>query len=133
MWNSKEIPRESGKVQTIRMLNDPNLKILAGPNKWRPVEEFKCTYVVERQLYRKDVTTEEFTGLRNYITGNLEIQMLGVKIPLLGPKDGWAHLEQNLEELISKEALIITVEGPILQADQFSAGQATLVELLGDS
>lgn len=131
IWNNKEISQESGKVHSILIQNDKNLKLLVGSNKWQPIDEFRCIYIVERNLYRKDVTTKEFTGLRNFITGNLEIQKLGVKLPPLDPKDGWTHLDQNLNDLVSKEALVITLASPIIHSDQLSTGKF-ISKFLGD-
>lgn len=132
LWNLREIPYEIDKTHTFTIPNSENIKILVDNGEWRKIDEINCIYVVERQLYRKDVSTEEFTGLRNYLNGNLEILKLGVKIPTLDPKHGWVKLEQCLEELLSKEALVITVKGPVLHLDQFPASQTTIVEILDD-
>lgn len=128
-WNTKEIPREPGIIHNL-LLSNKNIKMLVGPNKWQPVDEFRIIYVVEQNIYRKDVETREFTGLRNYLTENVEIVKLGVRLPPLKPEDGWVVIDQSLENLISKENLVVTVEGPIIQLESFSAGefQAKLIE-----
>ena len=108
-WNAKEMPRDPGRIHNILPFNE-NIKMLVGSKKWRPVDEFKISYVVERNVFRKDVETEEFTGLCNYMTGDLEVGKLGIKLPPLNPKDGWVAIDQNIEDLISKENLIMTVE-----------------------
>jgi len=120
-WNNKEIPQDSGKTHNILMQEGENLKLLVSRNKWQPVNDLRCIYFVERNVYRKDVTTGEFTGLRNYLTGNLEIQKLGVKIPPLDPEEGWIHLDQSLIDLVLKESLVITLQGPVIHSDQVIA------------
>lgn len=120
-WNAKEIPREHGKIHNI-LPSNKEIKMLVGPKKWRPVDEFRISYIVERNVFRKDIETVEFTGLRNYMTGNLEVGKLGIKLPPLNPIDGWVAIGQSIEDLISKENLIITVEGPIIQRENIVGG-----------
>jgi len=120
-WNAREIPRDPGRIHNILPFNE-NIKMLVGSKKWRPVDEFKISYVVERNVFRKDVETEEFTGLRNYMTGDLEVGKLGIKLPPLNPKDGWVAINQSIEDLILKENLIITLEGPIIQRENIVPG-----------
>lgn len=61
-WNAKEIPREPGRIHNI-LPSNKNIKMLVEPKKWRPVDEFRISYIVERSIFRKDVETKEFTGL----------------------------------------------------------------------
>jgi hypothetical protein len=120
-WNAREIPRDPGRIHNILPSNE-NIKMLVGCKKWRPVDEFRISYIVKRNVFRKDVKTREFTGLHNYMTGNLEIGKLGVTLPPLNPKDGWVAIDQSIENLISRENLIITVEGPVIQRENIVSG-----------
>jgi hypothetical protein len=80
-WNTSAIPKEPGTTDADAFaLPAKNLSFFAG-NARRPVSELKCSYVVGKRTLRTEVETDEFTGLRNYLSGDLTIATLGVAIP----------------------------------------------------
>jgi len=117
-WNAGTIPKDIGKVHHLIPQN-PNIYALVNENKWVKVDEFACLYIVERRLYRKDVITEEFTGLKNYLTGDIEISKLIIQMPKLKPEEGWKEIDDSLFNLISKERLIVTVSEPEIDQSGF--------------
>ena len=120
-WNTNEIPKDPGRIHNLIPTNE-KVELLVGSNTWRPVEELRCVYVVQRNLYRKDVQTEEFTGLRNCLTQDIEIARLGVPLPPLDHTKGWHSVDGSLEDLVAKERIILTVEGPVLRPTGFTGG-----------
>ena len=127
-WNTNAIPKEPGKTHEFAFTENA-LSFLAG-DAWRPVSELKCTYVVERRILRTEVETNEFTGLRNYLTGDLTIARLGVAIPPRLPEHGWAELRPDEEALISTTPAIISVETPVMRPIDFTSGHMELREIL---
>lgn len=110
-WNAGTIPKDINKVHHLIPQN-PNIHLLVNKNKWAKVDKFIWSYMIERKLYRKEVITEEFTGLKNYLTGDIEISKLTIKIPKLKPEEGWKEIDDSLFNLIGKERLIVTVSVP---------------------
>lgn len=97
---------------------------------WRAVDTVKCVYIVKKEVFRKEVETEEFTGLKNFLSGDMEIAKLGVAVPPLNPANGWQKIDEELEELILKESILVTVEGPVLHTGDFSLRDFFLKEIL---
>jgi hypothetical protein len=120
-WNTNKIPKEPGEIHKL-IPNIEKLELLVDSNTWRPVTEFRCVYIVQRNLYRKDVQTKEFTGLRNYLTQDVEVVKLGMQLPPLDHTKGWLSVDRSLEDLIAKEKIIVTIEGPVLQPTSFTSG-----------
>ena len=128
-WNTGTIPKDINKVHHLIPQN-PNLHALVNENKWVKVDEFTCLYIVERRLYRKDLITEEFTGLKNYLTGDIEISKLIIEMPKLKPEEGWKEIDDSLFNLINKERLIITVSEPEIDQSGFM-NEAFMVRRIG--
>lgn len=117
-WNAGTIPKDINKVHHL-IPQSPNIHALVNKNKWAKVDKFTCSYMIERKLYRKEVITEEFTGLKNYLTGDIEISKLTIKMPKLKPEEGWKEIDDSLFNLISKERLIVTVSEPEIDQSGF--------------
>lgn len=128
-WNNRTIPFEPG-VHTILPANE-NLEMLVGPDKWRPLESFICEYFVVNEFFRKDVITTEFTGLKNLLNGNIEIQELNILLPKLDvsiSQNGWEHVDKKWEDIINKENLLIRMDLPVILT-----GGATTAEFNAES
>jgi hypothetical protein len=113
-WNNQSITKEPGPVHEFD-IGSNSLWFLADAG-WRVVLKFGCHYKVAKDVFRKDVETEEFTGLKNYLSGKVEIAKIGVPIPPLNPNDGWERIDEGIEDLISRETVVVTVGTPVLHA-----------------
>ena len=109
-WNSHTLSMEPGKPHDFAIGHD-ELRFLAG-EAWRPVCEVSFTYMVERMVLRNEVETQDFTGIRNLLTDNLEFAHLGVSIPPRMPEYGWTAIGPEEERIISMKPAIVTVEAP---------------------
>ena len=74
--------------------------------------------------------TQDFTGLRSFLTDNLEFARLGVSIPPRLPKYGWTEVGAEEEPLISMKPAIVTVEAP--PAIQYAIGDPVVTTTASD-
>ena len=109
-WDSRALSMKSDETHHFEIENN-GLTFLAG-DAWRSVCEINLTYVVTREVLRNEVKTQEFTGLRNLLTDDLEFAHLGVSIPPRIPEYGWTKIGPEEEEMISTKPAIVTVEAP---------------------
>ncbi len=121
-WNCGEIPKNVGQIHNI-ITENQNIHVLVNTNKWAEVDKFACSYIVKSKIYRKEVGTQEFTGLKNFLTGNIEISKLSIEIPKLSIEDGWEQVNESLTKLINKERLIVTVKQLQIDQDDFIVGR----------
>jgi len=52
--------------------------------------------MIERRLYKKNVITEEFSGLKNHLTGDIEISKLTIGMPRLELEERWKEIRDLL-------------------------------------
>ncbi|MFI4848976.1 MAG: restriction endonuclease [Gimesia chilikensis] len=128
-WNSHALPMEPDKTHKFEISHD-GLQFLAG-DVWRPICEFDFTYRVERVALLNELETEEFTGIRNLLTDNLEFAHLGVSIPPRLPKYGWTETDIEEEQSIAMKPTIVTVEAP--RAIQYSITDPVETTTLADN
>jgi len=127
-WNANELPKEVNKEHTVDLGSD-EFEFLAG-DAWRHASDLKLSYIVNRQLLRNELETTEFTGLRNHLTGKLEIADLKITVPPRLPENGWSELTEDDASLVSEENVIVTVEDPILPQDALGQQSLSLHEIL---
>jgi len=128
-WNSHALPMVPDKTHNFE-IDDEELRFLAGDD-WRPIREIDLTYRVERVALLNELETEEFTGIRNLLTDNLEFAHLGVSIPPRLPKYGWTEIDIEEEQSFSMKPAIVTVEAP--RAIQYSATDPVETTTLADN
>lgn len=77
---------------------------------WRRVCDIKLTYRIDRLLPRNEVETEDFTGIRNFLTDKLEFARLGVSLPPRLREFGWTENDPDDEKLMAVKNAVVTVE-----------------------
>ncbi|NQU30067.1 MAG: restriction endonuclease [Anaerolineae bacterium] len=121
-WNENKLSKESNETHTIALGND-EYQFFAEKG-WRNATDLKLTYIVNRHFLRNELETSEFTGIRNQLTGYIEIAKLNIIIPPRLPVHGWVELSKEEEDFVSDDNVIVSVEDPIILNPP--SGQQTL-------
>ena len=111
-WNSNSIPKDAKKMCSYQFMKK-NLQLNVGRNKWADVNDFTCNYEIVEKYYRKDVTTTEFTGLKNLITGDIEISKLTIQTPTMDINNGWTIIENPKNKLQEYGKIIGILHFPV--------------------
>lgn len=127
-WNGNELSKEPKKQHSVE-LDEDEFEFFAGAA-WRNASDLKLSYTVNRQLLRNELETREFTGLRNQLSGKLEIADLKIAVPPRLPEHGWSELTDDEAILVSTENTFVTVEDPILLQDAFGPQSLSMEEIL---
>jgi len=121
-WNENKLSKEPNKTHVIE-LEDNEYQFFAEKG-WRNTTDLKLAYTVNRHFLRNELETIEFTGIRNQLTGNVEIVELKIVIPPRLPEHGWVELNKDEEDFVSDDNVIVSVEDPIILNPP--SGQQTL-------
>jgi hypothetical protein len=122
LWNEDQLPKELYKIHHLDSVQK-DIKVLVGPGKWQAVDQFNVSYLVKTRAKLKYFDPIEFRGIKNHLTGEIQISSLKLRIePIMGG-EGWTEIPDLNNLSIETKGLIVTAI-PEINTVTMSATQA---------